>query len=159
VAKTRLISTKSYQAEIDRVRKLTEDLRVAQEKGMETIVDVLKNMIRGNDMLVAISWTQYTPYFMDGYACEFGIHELEFKLQGDEDFTDSYDIQEHLESKKDVLDFNESKYKTTSELFESLKEIHIDLCSMEGALKDQFGDHVRVVITKDGIETEEYEHD
>lgn len=152
-------STKSYQAEIDKVHSLGEELRKAQKDGMDSIVSVLKDMIRGNDMLVAISWTQYTPYFMDGDACEFGVNELEFKLQGDESFVYSYEIEDHLESKKDILDFNKSAYKSTAELLDSLNEIHADLRSMDGALRDQFGDHVRVVLTKDSIETEEYEHD
>jgi len=33
-----------------------------------------------------VHWTQYTPYFNDGEACEFGVNEINFLLVGDEDF-------------------------------------------------------------------------
>lgn len=36
----------------------------------------------------SVFWTQFTPYFNDGEACEFSVHELHFTLVGDEECDD-----------------------------------------------------------------------
>lgn len=36
----------------------------------------------------SVFWTQYTPYFNDGDACEFGVHDKCYILVGDEDVDD-----------------------------------------------------------------------
>lgn len=32
--------------------------------------------------ITSIFWTQYTPYFNDGDACEFSVHELHYTVEG-----------------------------------------------------------------------------
>lgn len=44
----------------------------------------------------------------------------------------------------------------TQQACEQLSE---ELSGLEDALKTLFGDHVKVIVTKDGVEVEEYEHD
>ena len=179
-----------------------------------------------------IHWTQYTPYFNDGEACEFSVHESFLTLKQDaedEDFEDDGEgsflySEEHLDgAKKDLkkmMDwekdpiaaakqhqveymkrynrdpFNKNDYynrgKTELELMQQWKPTYYksaaavkeEINKIETFLKDypklkedfdtvakmissidddlmkaMFGDHVKVIVTKDSIETEEYQHD
>lgn len=55
--------------QLDAVR--AEMKKMAKEKGSEMILELFKPLF---DLgVVQISWTQYTPYFNDGEACEFGV--------------------------------------------------------------------------------------
>lgn len=179
-----------------------------------------------------IHWHQYTPYFNDGEACEFSVHEAFLTLKQDvedEDFEDDGEgstlySKEHLNgAKKDLkkmMDwekdpiaaakqhqvdymkrynrdpFNTNDYynrgKTELELmqqwkptyYKSVDAVKEEINKIETFLKDypklkedfdtvanminsidddlmkaMFGDHVKVIVTKDEIETEEYSHD
>jgi hypothetical protein len=33
--------------------------------------------------ILSVYWTQYTPYFMDGDACEFGVNDVFFTIDGE----------------------------------------------------------------------------
>ena len=184
------------------------------------------------DVVYSIFWTQYTPYFNDGEACEFSVHEAFLNLIqdiDDEDFENDGEGsflygEENLQRAKEDLEkmllwevdpitaakkhqqeymirynrdpFNANDYynrgKTELELMQkwtpthykssddvraeiakienflvtypSLKPDFYAICNMissidENLMRAMFGDHVKVIVTKDGIETEEYSHD
>lgn len=106
--------------------------------------------------IARIRWTQYTPYFNDGEACEFDINEI------------------HLETEKDVQDGSGSAWDNGTEAYEFLKATSPDghywnspalqaaqgiVRALEDDAKEIFGDHVEVFVTRTEVTTSEYSHD
>ncbi len=146
---------------------LTKQTQEAFKRNTTKAVDLLKTLIKSTPQVEAVRWTQYTPYFNDGEECNFGVNDLEIKFSkkfainerydNGEGFVDEYGIENILEEKVDVLNHEDiTELKKKLDLF---SEVHGSLAGMENALREAFGDHVQVVVTKKGIETEEYEHD
>lgn len=114
----------------------------------------------------AIAWTQYTPYFNDGEACEFSVQdthiftEYEFPKAEDEDEDD--DITENsVYDGVDTWSLSHAKYRkdwVTDEFVKDFKEF-MTFQEDEDAMETIFGDHVQVWITSDGIQVDEYDHD
>lgn len=117
-----------------------------------------------------IGWRQYTPYFNDGESCEFSSHHKYAEINGnDEDYGES-------EQEDGVIDIvrNSSEtyrdrgtnweYKPNPDYNPYYKEIVDTVKGFLGQfddddMEDLFGDHVKVNITRDGVEVEEYDHD
>ena len=85
------------------------------------------------------SWTQYTPYFNDGDECTFSVNS-DPKIND----VDCYDSDE---DKKGIPD---GAFKSVRKLIESIDE---------PAMKEMFGDHCKVIVTREGVTVEEYSHD
>lgn len=63
-----------YEAYVEKAGgELRDELR-------KTLGDILKIFFEANPNVASISWTQYTPYFADGDACEFEVGERRFTL-------------------------------------------------------------------------------
>lgn len=91
--------------------------------------------------LEAIEIIQYTPYFMDGDVCEFSISTVSF--YDEEDFDSDYDY-----------DFDSPSEQ------QSLKDaLNRFIYANEELMKSMYGDHARIVITREGTEVEEYDHE
>jgi hypothetical protein len=114
------------------------------------------------DGVLAYKWVQYTPYWMDGEECEFGVvtdYNAGVKLSfGNEDGGEAGDG--FYES------FSTSYYPELREVDTSLHEDALNKVVRvlhSGAhdvwLKETFGDHASVTATVDGFEVEFYEHD
>jgi hypothetical protein len=120
----------------------------------------------------AVRWSQYTPYFNDGDACYFGLGEFwlgiteeqSHNLSPDEEFEDS--LEENGVSY--VSSFSKYDYKTGAisylserhkELENALKNVEETCHSLEDLLKEAFGDHVKITVTRKKIEVEDYDHD
>lgn len=92
--------------------------------------------------LTGFRWTQYTPYFNDGEACEFSVNtDPCIRTEADEEFLDEYDNED--ESLKPA-------FEAVSKLLGSVGEEDMQFV---------FGDHCEVTATRDGFEVEEYSHD
>lgn len=106
----------------------------------------------------SISWTQYTPFFNDGDSCEFGVNtDLGDYVNRDIDSEDDEDDDNgnnNWTSEYYKDDYDPVEAAILGEFEEVLESIP------EEFMKDLFGDHVRVTITKDGkIDVSEYDHD
>lgn len=119
----------------------------------EQIFEVFRHFIE-NTEFVRIQWSQYTPYFNDGDTCEFNKHENEYFLANPVLFGEDEDAHD------DETEFygygvpDDDPRKVAMEALETfLDEIE------ESTWYDIFGDHVQVIITSEGIEVEEYDHD
>jgi hypothetical protein len=158
----------------DKIKEVSQMLTDAHQKlktfaeteGKQAIASALKEVFDSNLDIVQIQWTQYTPFFNDGDICEFGVNEPAVFLTSDDPDGSHWDhnlpsqIYDHPES--EPLDSwkrkNNERYqrigKNTLELFRSIwRSIPSEL------MKLVFGDHVKVTVTRDSIETEEYSHD
>lgn len=118
-------------------KKQVEELRLKlQETGEEFLVEHFKKTFEENPKLETVSWSQYTPYFNDGEECTFSSNHEWADIEGE---GLKYDSPEYNKIKDDIREF--------------LSQFDNDL------LKHMFGDHVKIVITKEGISIEEYDHD
>lgn len=123
-------------------RKQRDDMR---EEGQKLLFDALQDLFNNNDNLKEISWTQYTPWFNDGDTCEFSTYATSPTVNG--------------WSENSWLDYenDESGEQIPDELYKEITTI-LNILD-EDDYKEIFGDHVKVVITKEGYEVEEYSHD
>lgn len=56
-----------------------------EQRPIEELLEALDDVL-ASDAVEAIRWTQYTPYFNDGEACEFSVHEPYIRfVDGDEE--------------------------------------------------------------------------
>ena len=157
---------------------LVEELR---QEFPKMFVELFAN----SDTIETISWTQYTPYFNDGEECTFSANVDYLDVNGESDY-DRKDLKPFLIEKlttqeevaaNDILsekygyshmknrkigehglivnpNFNEKEGTVFTEIKMLLSSIPDEF------LKDLFGDHARITISKDGkVEVEEYEHD
>jgi hypothetical protein len=78
--KTLKMEHKSLQ---DQINALNAQMR---EKSKDLMKEAFREFFTKYDRVVEnVYWTQYTPYFNDGEACEFSVHDTFILLKGDED--------------------------------------------------------------------------
>lgn len=115
-----------------------EQFRLAMREQMKAAFsDACKTLFEKHTKLESFGWCQYTPYFNDGDACEFGAH------------TDEPDVN------------GESYYRVEDEaLVAAAEEIRAMLCEFNDEdLQEMFGDHAKITVTREGTEVTEYNHD
>lgn len=129
-----------------------------------------------------IRWEQFTPYFMDGDPCIFGVRRTAFLLEGigPEDteydgwvvWDDSYGNSEVVwtvlggvrwrDSNNDVIPLGQRKYTGPDQVFYEQLE-HFDTLLSQGAfnsaLYEKFGDHAQVLVTQTVVTVDTFEHD
>lgn len=114
-----------------------------------------RELFQEHEVLRGFSWTQYTPYFNDGDECVFSVHtdypniwfgefDDEELYEGDYEFS-RWDARENPDKPES---------KAGLAVIEFLQTFDDDL------LKDAFGDHVEITVTRDGgIIVDDCEHD
>jgi hypothetical protein len=152
---------KNAQKEIQqKMAAMKVELKVLGEKlfkeGAQDIFDAFPR-------LRSFSWTQYTPYFNDGEECIFGVHAdygMRFRFANEAKVSDSTYFEE------DGTGYTELSYKVRRGEQEPTEDEAAMLAATElvtgvdeDTMKSLFGDHVEVTITREGIETTEYEHE
>jgi hypothetical protein len=166
---------KEVKQEID---KATEKLRILLKPAFDAVFERYPEV-------QAIRWTQYTPYFNDGEPCEFGVHDIEFTLKnydevsGEEveagdNWYNSWSLPK--ESSRQWYKDNATKYvnTTTADYYNSQLALLDDpklstLLEIDSVLKtiqsyipenvfQSLGEGM-VIVTRKGIEVEEYDHE
>jgi hypothetical protein len=148
------MSTLNTLSDIKVIKQNIEKLREEAKTKVESIFKTaaLELFVEYPD-LKSISWSQYTPYFNDGDSCNFSSNHsyaaIKFVASDDEDEDEDDDYQDG---------FNESL--ATPEQLKAGKAAEEFLENFDDDdMENLFGDHVKVIITKDGIEVEDYDHD
>ena len=111
--------------------------------------------------LQEFSWIQYTPYFNDGEPCEFGVRATdEMGYVYDTYTNEPYDRACHWQTKelKEEAAVVFANKKEAEKLEKDLSEFGSLLYSFENHLQSVLGEG-RVVVTRDGVEVEDYDHD
>lgn len=159
-------------AEINDIKaKLIEELRPSFKSIFESFFDKYKDV-------TGVRWKQYTPYFNDGEPCEFSVHSLEYlrndAKDDDGDYEDGWMLAASswlFENPHDDKDgYKARRRKELSEPWgseEKYVEFNNDFNELDDAIQnipedvmqDLFGDHAEIIVTRDGIEVEEYSHD
>ena len=168
---------KELKARLNKIDKIRSDLQKAEKTASKDIMDILKKMMVDNPLIAGVMWQQYTPSFNDGEPCTFSTHgpfiRFDEKISGagdktvdDEDEDEdgvakgymdaSYDLDEDFYDKKaDIFNFKE--IKALKATVKDVCKVYSHLEAMDSCLQDMFGDGVQVFVTKDGVETEEYD--
>jgi hypothetical protein len=131
--------------------KRAEIEAAAREQAKAILAPGLQEFMAEHPEVKAIGWTQYTPYFNDGEECTFGVNDLHASMSDERDDDVGGDGWEYLYGKT-TKGFSQKSWDDLLKLQEALG-------GAEPELKAAFGDHVRVIVTRDGIDVEEYEHD
>lgn len=183
----------------DEIMTLRAELEAKlQEFGQEAFTEGFAPFFAANPHVDGVIWTQYTPYFNDGDACEFGVNDpavilslaVARAVRPDRDWSEysttprSGNMADELtpdqlraladakESGVDSLPEDESfdydnprrfdswDLRSTEYTFERMGFDKVWGRIPEEVFKSVFGDHVEVLIRRDGtVIVEEYEHD
>lgn len=69
-----------------------------QANAKSLIGDVFADFLRSYPNVKALYWTQYTPFFNDGEACEFSVHDLNALTEDDvREYMESNDIEDEAD--------------------------------------------------------------
>lgn len=146
-----------------------------QKQAQDLFKEITKEVFEKNPVITAIIWTQFTPYFNDGDPCSFSVHEPYFTNANDEQMEDICSWGEY--EGEDQAVFSESSWilgGTSDYAVERRKTMDLQGCDVKSLLafdkmllssemKDvmlaMFGDHVRVMATRDGFDVEDHDHD
>jgi len=154
------------------IESFTSFKQTIQEKLKKEFKTIIAKLFEENSELKAIVWEQYTPYFNDGDPCIFQVNDFAFTNATGDDLQDirygKYDGKN-----EDVRAL--SSYTTLTSKWardedkEYAKLIDFETCKKVGQLMSSsemkdvmlatFGDHVRVIATREGFSIEEFDHD
>ena len=148
--------------------KLLNEQRELQKKFQTTaqalFKETTKEFFDKNPNVTGIVWTQYTPYFNDGDTCEFGVNDATFTNAPDPENIRWGEYEGDEETAADG-----SEIFTWEGWGEAPRDLDQGMCNafsrmicsseMEDVMKAMFGDHVKVVATREGFDVDDYDHD
>ena len=144
---------------LDRFKKLKESMAELREEveglSMTVFKEGMKEIFEKYPLLEKVRWTAYTPYFNDGDECVFSsYHEYAQVIFTDREIYD-WDDEDgiHISAYRITNDLTVDQISALKTLEEFLKTFDDD------DYRFAFGDHVEVIVTKEGITTEGYSHD
>ena len=139
-------------------------LRVKFRADAQTMFkESLKTFFDMNPGVSALLWTQYTPYFNDGDPCVFNVHDVHFTNAEGKELNNvsvwgEYEGEDEnvwVEYYAKSLAGKEGVDVSSCDFISGM----IQSSDMKDIMKEMFGDHVSVIVTRSGIDVEEYEHD
>ena len=140
------MSIKQLQAEFEAVKNKMRDT------GKEAFKQEVDKIFAEHPELESFGWNQYTPYFDDGDTCTFSAGEVNM-INGNQEYGDDDWWAENVSS-------GWGKDKKTGPLYEAWEKAADLVASCPSELLEMtFGDHVSVIVSRNGIETEDYDHD
>lgn len=149
---------KTMNAELEALKK------AHLEKSKTVFTDVTKKLFDAHPTLKSFGWKQYTPYFNDGDECVFSAQKYEPDING----INGYDVNFEHEfvtdyRSKDPITGAYPQIKNEDynhELGLAVKDVKEFLDNVDDSvLRDLFGDHVKIKVTREGTEVEDYDHD
>ena len=166
----------TLQTEFDKLIADQAELRKQfQDKAQALFKNITKEFFDKNPGVNALVWTQYTPYFNDGDTCEFNVNEVTFTNAPDPENIrwEEYEGDEEgvwaATNIKYVLETDREWYKETADLINKNGGVDVTSCElmsraitsgeMEDVMLAMFGDHVKVIATREGFDVEDFDHD
>ena len=145
---------------------LNEAKKKYQEEGQEKLKEVFKAFFAEVPEIKTVIWTQYTPYFNDGETCTFNVHDPAFtNIEADsEDFND-IKYNDYIGEKEDLF-YIEYFYDDCTEAAgisanskKTMHKLSAIICGNDELMEFMFGDHVKIIVTKNGFSIQDYDHD
>lgn len=147
---------------LESLKKLNETIVEAKAKllaeSKNVFVEAVKHLFETYPILEIFSWNQYTPYFNDGEPCFFSVNTYSLEINK-KDYVCEWELKKALDDRLHGIISNdkyielETQKAITDDIIELLKTIG------EDNLQLMFGDHAKVIVTKDSIVAEEYDHE
>lgn len=134
---------------MSKLKALTDQLGAVKEKasaeGQDAIKGEFAEIFAADPLLESVTWEQYAPYFNDGDACVFRVHDFcSAQYNGEE-------VEEPAYS-------GDSIPKPIAKLLLDLQDSLNG--SMEPYMADIFGDDVRITAHRDGrFDIDDCDHD
>ena len=147
----------AFDTLIENYNKMRDEFTAKCRKEINVL---LQDIFKEFPELNVIKWTQYTPYFNDGDECIFSVHAPIFSNcdPEDENLT-SYGYDGDDENVWTEDGYSDKSYlpglKAVYKKFEKI----IQSDTMSDVMKDAFGDHSEVTVSRSGIVIGDYEHD
>lgn len=170
------VTADSFIEAINTMNKVRAEIA---KTGKTAFALVAKKLFEAAPQFTAVKWTQYAPYFNDGDACEFSVHEPSFAID-EETAALVKDPDGFFDSDEEDEDGNQFRFvdawsiasdyawegveggvpKVFQELKQHANEFHSTLNSIEDICKETFGEHNKVIIYANGnVEITDYDHD
>lgn len=146
---------------LDQIKAMNAELAqlkaVHLEKSKSIFTEVSAKIFEKHSILESFGWNQYTPYYNDGEECVFSVN-TDYPLINGENYNDATRETIYEKHGTDYKEVPNPKYNAA--LAEAEKDVKNFLAEMdEAVLRDMFGDHRQITVTRTGTEVEEYEHD
>lgn len=159
----------------DELKKMNEELAELKknhlERSKKLFTEVTVKVFEKHPALESFSWNQYTPYFNDGEECTFSanidypeINDSDENDDGAPDYFNETKVVEHGKYNSQTRQYEGRIEKPNPDYSPELVAAKSDVIEFLGniddsVLRDLFGDHVKVTVTKMGTEVDGYEHD
>jgi hypothetical protein len=180
------IDTNALQEKYDALQKRIQELQEQIQTESQAIVKtVFEEFFTNNPDVYGIGWTQYTPYWNDGESTHFHVHDLCLYLtqdsaddygpyEGDQDILRYFEYKAKPKSRpsyiseqsvnQEVEEFLANNPGKDEEWLTNVISEFNKLVKVIGTIDDQymemiFGNHVKVLYTKDGFTVDEHSHD
>jgi len=143
---TPVFSVPEYDSLLEHVEKAKREVR---EKAKNAVGALLKAFFAAHPTIGALRWTQYTPHFNDGEACEFRVNN-DFDVLLGKYIPDDDDSDDESNEFVEIHDVEDGPTKEA-------------ICSLERAVNEDvflsaFGDHAKIIATPEGFHVTEYDH-
>lgn len=158
----------SYEL-MNKVEQFNEQKTALAVMLREQFKDLFTDFFQNWKCITHVGWIQYTPYFNDGDACVFSRHDMGFKTiwhqDDDEDNEDGWISDPKIWRNRVAWDETDGCEENLSTLdLQSLESDLIELSDNLNRIDDQiyldiFGDSAKVIVSREKIEIEEYDHD
>jgi hypothetical protein len=133
----------------DTMTEMKQIIENSRKMGQAALTKGFNDIFNLHPEIKAIAWCQYTPYFNDGEACEFGIHDIYYTTEAIvPDDVEYYDLDgewkyaPYGKPKDTVPDYEKTLHKLS-------KFMHSD--AMENVMRSVFGDDSFIVAGRDGF--------
>ncbi len=144
----------------NQIKEKEKELReIKRERGVKLFAERIKELFEEVPELIRFEWEQYTPYFNDGSPCEFDVYPPS-------DFEVTKEFKDSLKEDVDYFSSYEDNYiyplsKSENVKVRTLVNFKYELATSPDVMNSLFGDHAKVIVTKDSIEVIdiEKEHD
>lgn len=143
----------------EQLEQMTEEWNAKKRSMATAVAPLLREFLNENPEVKGFCWTQYTPYFNDGETCEFSVNEPCFYFTSDETPVGEDHYEFELPYSYDSSYAGEFREKCSLALYAKCKDLADTIYKLDDVLEAAFGDHCLVIVTRDGIEVEEYSHD
>lgn len=155
----------------NKLEALKEKMANLRKEYVETakveFTELSKELFEKYPELKSFGWAQYTPYFNDGEECVFaartdretiyinGVNEWDDDelVEGALDLHKLAEDQEYKDGKFIPKAHDAKAKKIVSAVYKFLQSFDNDF------LKEAFGDHVKVTVTADKTDIDDYQHD
>lgn len=152
---------------LEELKAMNEELATLQkehlEKSKAMFSKIAAKIFDAHPKLESFGWRQYTPYFNDGDECVFSAHTDEPDING----INGYDcnFEHELITNYGAEKVNGQYPKMTNKLYNpELHKAQQDVMTFlyeveDNVLRQMFGDHKHITVSRDGTEVEDYDHD